>query len=103
LNKIKVKKGDYGFSQPFVIKKNDGTLFDLTTYTVTLVIWNGSGIKDTIIGSLDANPATGKCSFTIGAVTFNTVGTYNFHIKITKAGTQVSTFTYEVEVESTNP
>jgi hypothetical protein len=98
-----VKKDDYGFSQPFRIKKKDKTLFDLTGYTATLYIWSGATLKDSIVGTLDADPTTGKCYFTINSDTFDTAGTYSFHIKLTKTGVRISTYTYEVEVQATNP
>jgi hypothetical protein len=97
-----VIEDDYGFDQWFQIEYSDGTAFDLTGYTASLVVWSGEGgsrsTKATMAGTLDGSPSTGRVKFTPAAADFNTPGIYYFVIKLTQASIEVKTDVYQLRV-----
>jgi len=89
---IPVPKGDYGYKLNFTLKDDDGTVQDLTSYTMTLKTWL-PGVPDTLIktgtcGTENAASASvGKCYYSVASGDFDTVERYLYEIEKTKAGT----------------
>lgn len=80
----------YGLQQPFTFKTPDGTVFDLTGYTVTLYVWSPAGVNlFSLLGVLHADPTTGICYFTPIITDFDTVGKFRFGFELTQAGVLV--------------
>ena len=97
------KVGMYGLQQPFLIKYPDGTIFDLTGYTVNLYVWSGAVLAFTLAGVLHADPTTGLCYFTPTVAEFLTKGQFRFSIEMTKAGVVVPTKHEIVDVTAKRP
>ena len=98
-----IVEDDFGYTQTFLVTYKDGTIFDLTGYTVSLEIWSGVGagrvIMDTLSGTLDPTPTTGRVSFTVTAASTAVSGEYSFHIKmVVGSSEEIKTDTYIVRV-----
>ena len=98
-----VKKGNYGWQQQFTVKEKDGSVKDLTGYTVTLKVWSNSTLKFSGECTLDADPTSGKCYYPVQNIDFNTAGSFLGELELTKAGEKLDTKTFTVFVGKTAP
>jgi len=98
-----VKKDNFGWVQLFTVYNADGTLKNLTGYTVTLKVWSESTLKFSTGCILDVNPLTGKCTHTVAASNFDTVGPYFGELELTKPGEKLDVKTFTILVKETAP
>jgi len=80
-------EGDEGYDQSFTVTDVDGGAFDLTGYTITLVVWDSSGTVLFSGGCVSAEPETGVCTYTIADGDLDTPGDYWWRIKLTSNST----------------
>ena len=101
----KVKKGNYGFTEEFTIKDAKDKVVNLTGYTVTLKVWKeGESVAKFVdTCDLNANPATGKCTYLIKESDFDTAGVYLGELELTKVGEKIDVDTFTILVEVTSP
>lgn len=64
---VNPKVGAINFTIRVTFLKSDGSAYDLTGYTVTIVLIKPDGTRTTKSGSLDADPTTGKAYWTTTA------------------------------------
>ena len=100
-----VKKGNYGWQQQFTIKEKDGSVKDLTGYTVTLKVWKQNATSNKFSGTctLDADPTTGICYYEVQEMDFDTLGSYLGELELTKTGEKIDAKTFTVRVKKTAP
>lgn len=108
MKRITIPKDDYGFKLPFTIQDSDGTVVDLSTYTMTLKVWK-PGVPDTLIvtGTCStedaASASAGKCYYSVttdasATADFHTVGRYHAEIELTKTGVIESTEIFGITI-----
>ena len=98
-----VTKGDYGWTQEFTVKDANGDVKDLTGYTVTLKVWDSTGLKFSGSCDLNADPKTGKCTYSVKNTDFSDEGDFLWILVLTKTGEQITTNACTVSVGSTAP
>lgn len=98
---LTIQRGDYGFYVDGTITNNDGSVFDLSGYTLTLSAWEmGKWDKPLVAGSAEAVVATeGTWKYLVATNDFITEGEYLVSVRATKAGAQETTRNYSVEVK----
>ncbi len=98
---IVVSKGDFGKAINFTCKQSDGSVYDLTGYTVTLYYWtDGSSSSATTLGTCTVDTATsGTCHYTVQDGDFDTAGDYLAVLRLTATGVQDTLLPYNLHVE----
>jgi len=85
-------KDDFGFNLCFTVRnKTDGSAFDLTLYTIKFYMWLPSAAAPKVNAGV-CNPivaASGTCAYPVQAADFDTIGSYNWELILTKAGTEI--------------
>jgi len=95
MQRLKVKKGNYGFKFEFTITDADGNPVDLTNLTVVLKIWNQTSKE---ISCTITDAAAGKCECTVPEGTFDEVGLYKAEIELQGMNYVEDTETFLIEV-----
>ena len=98
---IYIPKGDKGFNLNFTVQEDDGTAYNLATYTITLKIWPENMSTEPIVDAA-CTPivaASGTCYYTVTATDFTSAGDYILEIELTKTGVIESTRHYTLKVE----
>lgn len=101
MSDYRFSKGEYGFTLTETIQNNDGTVKDLTGYTVHFVM------KDSVLGTNKVNsaatvasdPTTGVVTYTIVLTDFSLVGTYIASWILTKTGIQEETTQFTITIQ----
>jgi hypothetical protein len=96
-----VQRGDYGFYVAGTIQNDDGSDFNLTNYTVTILAWQDSHWRSPIIsGTCEVTSSTeGQWRYSLGTTDVTTPGTFSVVLRATKTGAQETTETYTLEVK----
>lgn len=90
---ITVSVGDKGYNLDFDVQKSDGSVYDLTDYTVTLKVWYKYSSGTLLMSgacSIDDAP-NGDCHYTLQAGDFDVVGDFLWELELTKTGVIEST------------
>ena len=97
---LTIMRGDYGFYVDGTITNNDGTVFDLSGYTLTFLSWEtGKWERPMVSGSAEAVVATqGTWRYPVAQNDFLTAGEFDCLVRATKAGAEEKTQRYTVEV-----
>ncbi len=85
-------KDDFGFNLCFTVRnKTDGLAFDLDGYTIKFYMWLPSATSSKVdSGVCNPDPAIlGGCEYPVQAVDFDTIGSYNWELILTKAGAEI--------------
>jgi len=92
-----VSKGDFGFYLNFTVLDSDNSAFDLTDYTITLKVWDTallfSGACDIVVAG------AGTCKYLITVSDLSKAGNYALELELTKAGVELSTKKYNLEIK----
>ncbi|MFQ6053027.1 MAG: BppU family phage baseplate upper protein [Candidatus Bathyarchaeia archaeon] len=96
-----IKKGNYGFDLNFTVQHADGTVYDLTGFTVHLKLWDSDGNLILNQQCMIVNAAQGKCKYTVQSGDFDTEGRYMAELELTKTGWLEDTDTFEIIVAPT--
>lgn len=98
---IVVSKGDYGKPINFTCKQSDGSIYDLTGYTVTLKVWAvGSSASPIVEAECTVDDAdAGTCHYTVQDGDFDTAGDYLAELELTATGVVDSLMPYSLRVE----
>lgn len=98
---LTIQRGDYGFYVDGTITDDDGTIFNLTGYTLTFNAWEmGKWEHPLVTGSAAAVVATqGTWRYLVAENDFITEGEYLVGVRATKAGAQETTKNYTLEVK----
>jgi len=101
MSDLTIKRGDHGFFLEGTVSNDDGTVFALTGYTVSLQVWEEGRWRQPIVeGTCEVTSSTeGKWRYTVTSSDFLVAGTYNAAIRATKTNGQETTNTYTVEVK----
>jgi len=101
MSDLTIKRGDHGFYLEGTVSNANGTVFDLTDYTVSLHAWElGRWRQPIVTGTCVVTSSTeGQWRYTVAASNFLVSGTYNVAIRATKTNAQETTNTYTVEVK----
>ena len=100
-DKAIVKKSDYGFDLNFTVYDSDGTVRDLTDYTVSLKVWDARD-PDTLIVDEECTvdvAASGTCHYTVQDGDFDTKKEYHYELELEKTGMVESSETGIFSVE----
>lgn len=87
------QKDEFGFNLAFTIReRSDDGVFVLTGYTLKFYMWlpnaTAPKINAGVVNIVDG--ASGTCVYPVAAGDFDTIGSYNWEIKLTKAGVERS-------------
>ena len=86
-------ENDHGFNLSFTVRnKSDGSVFDLTGYTIKFYMKLPSAAAPKVNGGVcnpDAPPTLGTCKYPVQAADFDTIGSYNWELILTQAGAKV--------------
>ena len=100
---LRFSKGEYGRNLLIPFTNTDGSVFDLTGYTIKFVM------KDKVTGvnkingtaTTSGSPTLGIVSYTVASTDFNTVGTYAASVIITKTGEQSEGVHFTITIQDT--
>jgi len=97
---LTIPKGDKGYNLAFIVTEDDGTIYNLAGYTVTLKVWpQGISGSPIVSGGCTVDVAAdGTCHYAIGATDFTVEGDYLCELELTKAGVIESTRYYTLKV-----
>lgn len=98
---LTIQRGDYGFYVDGTITEADGSIFNLTGYTLTFNAWEmGKWDKPMITGTATTIVATqGTWKYLVVQNDFITEGEYLVSVRATKTGAQETTKNYTLEVK----
>jgi len=102
MSDLVIPRGDYGFNLAFTVQEDDGTVYVLTGYTITMKVWakdipGSPVVEDTC--DIDI-AASGTCHYTVKSGDFDTAGEYLIELELSKTGLAVeSTRYYTLEVK----
>lgn len=98
---LTIQRGDYGFYVDGTITEADGSVFNLTGYTLTFQAWEFGNWKHPIVeGTATTVIATaGTWKYLVISGDFISPGEYLVSVKATKAGAQETTKNYTLEVK----
>jgi hypothetical protein len=96
-----IERGDSGFYLNRTMLNDDGSVFNLTNYTVTLLVWELGRWRNPIVsGTCEVTSSTeGKFRYLVGTNDFLVEGTYEAAARATKTGAQETTNNYTLEVK----
>ena len=97
---LTLKKGDKGYALSFPIQNSDGTVKDLTDYTVNFKVWSQlhPGVLLINRACTVTNPSDGLCYYMILAGDFNLSGIFIFELELAKSGVVESSESYTLQV-----
>jgi hypothetical protein len=100
MSQLTIPQGDFGFYLNFTIKKADGTVYNLTGYTITFNVWRkGDKTSKYVTGACTIVQADGgTCRYLVVANDFATAGKYRSELQLTKSGVQESTEAFDIVV-----
>ncbi len=98
---------DFGFNLSFAVKnKTDGSAFNLTGYTIKFYMWLPSATVSKINGGA-CNPVvatSGTCVYPVQAADFDTIGSYNWELILTKPGAELhARGNYNIVIKEEHP
>lgn len=103
MSDLTVPKGDFGYNLNFTVKDDDGTVFVLTAYTITMSVW-AVDMPETIVVTgacvIDV-AASGTCHYVVVSGDFATAGEYLVTLRLTKTDKRETTRQYTLTVEDT--
>jgi hypothetical protein len=101
MSDLTLPQNDKGYNLNFTITEDDGTVVDLTAYTVTLKVWRAGYPLTLIINkacTVDV-AASGTCHYTIEADVLADMDELKFDLVLTKTGVIMSSKKYDLTVE----
>lgn len=95
-----IAQNDFGFYLNFTVQNDDGSVFSLVGYTMTLNIWKQGRFPEILLTGAcpPVVAANGTCRYLVTVGDFPTAGEYRLELEITKVGENISTRTYELTV-----
>lgn len=96
-----IERGDYGFYVQGTITDADGSVFDLSGYTLTFQAWEkGNWERPMVAGTAAAVVATeGTWRYLVQQNDFIKIGEFMVAVRATKVGARETTRTYTLEIE----
>ena len=97
---VEVKQNDFGYYLNFTVQNDDGSVFSIVGYVVTMNVWKKARFPEMLMTGVCAPvvPASGTCRYLVIITDFPTDGEYAMELEMTKAGENISTRTYELTV-----
>jgi len=101
MSDLTVYRGDFGFYVEGSVQNNDGSVFDLTDYSLTIQIWESSHWRHPIVeGTCQVTSSTeGQWRYAVGTNDFLSTGTLSVALRATKTNAQETTLTYTLDVK----
>lgn len=99
---LTLQRGDYGFYVDGTITNNDGSVFNLTGYSLTFLAWEEGKSDKPLVNSTAAEVVTateGTWKYPLAQNDFITKGDYFVAVRATKTGAQETTKNYTLEVK----
>ena len=98
---LTIQRGDYGFYIEGTLTDANGSVFDLTDYTLTFNAWEmGKWKKPIVQGAANTVVATqGTWKYLVAQNDFITEGEYLINIRATQTGAQETSQNYMLEVK----
>lgn len=98
---LTIQRGDHGFYVQGTLTNADGSVFNLTGYTLTLNAWElGKWEHPLVQGTATAVVATlGTWKYLVAENDFITEGEYLINLRATKTGARETSQNYTVEVK----
>ena len=98
---LTIQRSDYGFYVQGAITNADGSVFDLSGYTLTLSAWEmGKWDKPLVSASAELVITTqGTWKYLVVENDFISAGEYLVSVRATKTGAQETTENYSLEVK----
>lgn len=97
---LTLAKDDFGFYINFTVQNYDGSIFNLTTYTITLnVFWVERFVRTLFTGvCAPVVAASGTCRYLVVDGDLSRAGAYKAELDMTKVGVRISTMPYDVTI-----
>jgi len=98
---LTIQRGDFGFYVDGTITNDDGSVFDLSGYTLSFKAWEMGNPKHPIVSS-SAEPVVatqGTWRYAVQQNDFITEGEFLCVVRATKSGVQETTQQYSLEVK----
>jgi hypothetical protein len=101
MSDLQLERGDKGFYLSGVLKNNDGSVFNLTDYTLTFYAWEASHWQQPIVsGTCEVTSSTeGQWRYAVGTNDFLSPNTLSVVLRATKTGVQETTLHYTLDVQ----
>jgi len=101
MSDLTIQRGDFGFYVDGSIQNHDGSVFDLTDYTLTIQIWESSHWRHPIVqGTCQVTSSTeGLWRYSVATTDFISQGTFSVALRATKTGAQETSETYTLDVK----
>jgi len=102
---IVMYEDDYGYDLQFTVTDVDGDAFNLTSATVMFQMAKETATSLKVNGTctLDSDPTTGQCTYTLVAADLDTPGNYKAELEITVSGKRYTIGDMDVEVKRVLP
>lgn len=97
---LTVSKGNYGFYINFTIQNDDGSVFVLTGYTVTIKVWKDIQFPALLFSGtcLPVDPLAGTCRYQVANGDLSESGLFKLELELTKTGVELSTRSYDLSI-----
>jgi len=101
MSDLTIYRGDKGFYLSGTVKNDNGSVFNLTNYTLTILAWESHHWRHPIVsGTCEVTSSTeGLWRYAIGTADFLSIGTFSVALRATKTGAQETTLTYTIDVK----
>ena len=101
MSDLLVYRGDKGFYLSGTAQNHNGSAFDLTNYTLSIIVWESNHWRSPIVSGtcLVTSSTEGQWRYTIGTSDFLSAGTFSVALRATKTGVQETTLTYTLDVK----
>jgi hypothetical protein len=101
MSDLAVQRGDKGFYLAGTVNNDNGSPFDLTNYTLTILAWEVAHWKNPILsGTCEVTSSTeGQWRYAVGTSDFLNPVTFSVVLRATKTGAQETTLHYTLDVQ----
>jgi len=89
---MELRKGDYGYDITFTAKKEDGTIYDLSSITgIKLLVRRANDAINILEGTCTVIvAANGTCKYTVQSGDFDEIGNFIAGLRMTTATSRIS-------------
>ena len=89
---MELRKGDYGYDINFTARKEDGTIYDLSTVTsIKFVVRRANDATNILNGTcVVVNAVAGTCKYTVASGNFDEIGNFIGGLRLITATSQLS-------------
>lgn len=95
-----IPKGDKGYRIHFTVRDDNGDVFVITSYTITLKVWKPNYPETLLLSGacVIESGVAGTCYYAVAATNFDTVGKFKAELELTATGIIESSRSFDLEV-----